>query len=260
MFKSIQIKDFCFLNPVSSNHEIENYKNKNKATLEPLEHYLLDKRESNIFSADKIQEKLFSEVEADIFLSHAHADEDEVIQLAIYLEKNGLNVFVDSCVWGNVFDLLHSINNTYSEIEENLYCYNKCLSISANVYMILNTALHRIIDQTELFLFLGTENSTSVSDMLTGSYESVRSPWIYSELRFANQVRRINKRKVITEALSQKLEGIISMDSMPKFDYSKPDLDYSLSNEEFNTWLNSIKKNDSRRHPLDELYSLADKK
>lgn len=257
MYKSLQIKDFDFSTAFIPKQAITDYKNRGKALLKPLKKYLLDKSDSNIFSADKIQEQLFAETEADIFLSHAHADEDDVIRLAVYLEKHGVKVFVDSCVWGSVFELLQTIDETYSKIEENLYSYKSCLSTSANVYMILNTALHKMIDRAELFLFLGTESSVTVSDTMVGRNESVRSPWIYSELMFANQVRRIKKREIVSESLSEKYESKIIMDSMPEFDYKKPKLDYSISNDKFEKWLESIKLADNKhKHPLDKLYSL----
>jgi hypothetical protein len=50
---------------------------------------------------DKISENLFLDIKPDIFLSHSHADEDDVIRLAILIEKElNLSVFIDSCVWG----------------------------------------------------------------------------------------------------------------------------------------------------------------
>lgn len=240
MYKSIQISNFSYTEYISD-RDIQEYKEKmHNAYLEPLKAYLLD--DSNeIFSADKIQEKLFPTIkDNDIFLSHAHEDEDEVIKLAIKLERYGLKVFVDSCVWSNVFDLLKSIDNAYCKTGTNLYSYKKSSHTAANVYMILNTALHKMIDQSELFIFLGSETSVTIKDTIDGlKQESVRSPWIYSELMFANQVRRIQRRDIITnESYTQKAESSIVMDSAPQFDYLKPNLDYSLDNKIFLDWLN----------------------
>lgn len=240
MYKSIQISDFSY-NGYATNSDVLAYKEKiRSAYLKPLETYLLDDT-NKIFSADKIQEQLFPTIkDNDIFLSHAHKDEEEVIKLAIQLERLGLNVFVDSCVWGNAYDLLFSIDNSYCKIGENLFSYEKISRTSANIYMILNTALHKMIDQSELFIFLGSKTSVTVKNAIDGSKEeSVRSPWIYSELMFANQVRRIQRRDIITnESYTKKAENVITMDSAPQFDYLKPNLDYSLDNKNFLDWLN----------------------
>lgn len=47
-----------------------------------------------ILNATEIQKHLFPEVKADIFLSHAHADEDKVISLAVSLENMGFKVLL----------------------------------------------------------------------------------------------------------------------------------------------------------------------
>ncbi|MDM1546228.1 toll/interleukin-1 receptor domain-containing protein [Ignatzschineria indica] len=252
MYKSIQISNFSYV-PYIAVREVRAYKEKiDSAYLEPLKAYLLD--DSNeIFSADRIQEKLFPTIkDNDIFLSHAHKDEDDVIKLAIYLEKYGLNVFVDSLVWGNARDLLKAIDTKYCwQKSSKTYNYHQRNHTTANVYMILNTALHKMIDQSELFLFLGSETAVKVKDVINNSNkESVRSPWIYSELMFANQVQRRQKirfRDLHESKISAEDNSQIVMDSALvkpiQFDYNKPDLDYSLSQYNFKIWLNAFPDN-----------------
>ncbi|OYQ79403.1 hypothetical protein B9T19_06420 [Ignatzschineria sp. F8392] len=248
MYKSIQISNFSYA-PYIAAREVRAYKEKiDSAYLEPLKAYLLD--DSNeIFSADRIQEKLFPTIkDNNIFLSHAHKDEDDVIKLAIYLEKYGLNVFVDSLVWENARNLLKVIDEEYCWQESSkTYNYYQRNHTTANIYMILNTALHKMIDQSELFLFLGSERAVKVKDVLNSpNKESVRSPWIYSELVFANQVQRKDKiRTSITQESTYKNESAsIAMDGRPiQFDYDKPDLDYSLSQYNFKNWLNTLPGN-----------------
>ena len=248
MYRSVQINDFSYTAYIAD-RDIQAYKEKiHKAYLEPLKAYLLD--DSNeIFSADKIQEKLFPEIkDNDVFLSHAHADEEEIIKLAIYLEKYGLNVFVDSLVWGNAHDLLRAIDNEYCwQKSSKTYNYNQRNHTTANVYMILNTALHKMIDQSELFLFLGSETAVKVKDVVINSpnKESVRSPWIYSELMFANQVHRREKNRIQVAMESHTASRIdIATDGdllkLIEFNYSKPNLDYSLSLIDFKEWLEAI--------------------
>lgn len=251
MYKSVQISNFSYV-PYIAAREVRVYKEKiHSAYLEPLKAYLLD--DSNeIFSADRIQEKLFPTIkDNDIFLSHAHKDEDDVIKLAIYLEKYGLNVFVDSLVWGNARDLLKVIDEEYCwQKSSKTYNYHQRNHTTANIYMILNTALHKMIDQSELFLFLGSETAVKVKDVINNpNKESVRSPWIYSELMFANQVQRKDKIRTSTvqESIYKNENAGITMDSALvrpiQFDYDKPDLDYSLSQYNFKNWLDTMHNN-----------------
>ena len=55
----------------------------------------------------------------------------------------------------------------------------------------------------------------------------------------------------------------MTMDQMPEFDYSKPELDYSLSCAGLNIWLESIKSTRNtqhqHQHPLDCLYTILKK-
>lgn len=160
--------------------------------------------------------------------------------MAICLEKIGFKTFVDSCIWGNAQDLLKEIDNEYcGHSNGKSYSYEARNFSTANVYMILNTTLHRMIEKAELFIFLGTENSTSLSQNIERQ-ESIVSPWIFSELKFVNQVHRYDKRyflrkdmKVKTEAFT---ESAIVMNSA-KFLYPKPTLDFVLPNDYFQEWL-----------------------
>jgi len=239
VYRSLQIKDFSnFKSSNVTKEEIQSFKKRKESAFIELKNYLLD--EKNLLSAELIQEHLFPEVEADIFLSHAHADEDKVIALAICLEKIGFKTFVDSCIWGNARDLLKVIDNEYcGHSNGKSYSYEARNFSTANVYMILNTALHRMIEKAELFIFLGTENSTSLSQNIERQ-ESLVSPWIFSELTFVNQVRRYDKRYSLREEMKVKTEAstesAIVMDSA-KFLYPKPTLDFVLSNDYFQEWL-----------------------
>ncbi|NUF39463.1 toll/interleukin-1 receptor domain-containing protein, partial [Acinetobacter lactucae] len=170
-----------------SARDIELYKSNKKEVLDDLKNYLLN--DGNSLDGDEIQKHLFPEENIDIFLSHSHGDEDKVIKLAILLERKGLKVFVDSCVWGNAFDLLKVIDKKYClNTNGSAYNYDKRNYSTSHVYMMLNTALHKMIDNCEVFLFLGTPNSVSVKDGIKNE-ESLKSPWIFSELAFIQHVR-----------------------------------------------------------------------
>lgn len=253
MYKSVTIKDFEIpsfsgrysqTTPYSniSYQEVENYKSNNKRKLVALERYL--KFEDNTLDAKEIENHLFPNTENDIFLSHAHGDEDDVIKLAILLEQKGLKVFVDSCVWGNAFELLKVIDDVYCQNRHNpRYNYDKRNHSTANVYMILNTALHRMIENSELLLFLGTEKSTEqlTFEQLIKNEKGLSSPWIYSELTFAQQVERNDRRPELKKDRFKTFLGEDQRLSMEhagvKIHYPFPKTDYKIENNDFNIWL-----------------------
>jgi hypothetical protein len=93
MFLSIEVTDFQLFNPPKyiSDYEIEAYKSQKKEVLNDLKRYLLV--DGNSLDGDKIQQNLFPDDEIDIFLSHSHGDADQVIKLAILLEKKRVQSF-----------------------------------------------------------------------------------------------------------------------------------------------------------------------
>lgn len=62
-----------------------------KKVLDDLKNYLLT--DGNSLDGDEIQRHLFPSTDIDIFLSHSHGDEDDVIKLAIILEKKRVESF-----------------------------------------------------------------------------------------------------------------------------------------------------------------------
>lgn len=253
MYTSVRIENFKIKKNISlflgeycpfniSDSDIARYKKRNNDRIIELSKYI--KVGTTILDADLIQKHLFPRIKNDIFLSHAHGDEDEVIKLAIILEKKGLKVFVDSCVWANAFTLLKTIDKKYcyNEDTENYNYYKRNFS-TANIFIILNAALQRMIDNTELFIFLDTENSTQELKIneLIHEEKGLSSPWIFSELSFAQQVRRKDNRKDLKEMRFLKK---IAEDMRPtmesaelKITYPLPKTDFTLNNFDFNVWL-----------------------
>lgn len=248
MYLSLDLKGFDELNFNIDKNDIDAFKAKNNTHFEGLERYLLN--EKNILNATEIQKHLFPEVEADIFLSHAHADEDKVISLAVCLESMGFNVFVDSCIWENAFTLLKEIDNKHCKFKNsNTYSYDKRNYSTANIYMILNAALHHMIQKAELFIFLGTEQSLTIEKSIESSEdkEFLKSPWIFSELTFVNQVVRHDNRahlrpRKVTKSFSIEDAKVVALDESLKFHFNKPILDFSLSTENFIYWYKNWEK------------------
>lgn len=143
--------------------------------------------------AQKVADKLFPAGAPHIFLSHSFKDKDDAVRLAAELEKKRLRVFIDSEVWGSVYDLLQQIDDEYClQPLTNTYNYEKRNRSTAHVYMILNTALHNMIDRAEAFLFVGSENSlvASAREMTElGDNQKTYSPWIHSELMISSMIR-----------------------------------------------------------------------
>ena len=87
MFLSAEVTDFQLFNPSQDidDSEIRLYKSQKKEVLNDLKNYLLI--DGNSLDGDEIQKHLFPQDDIDIFLSHSHGDADQVIKLAILLEK-----------------------------------------------------------------------------------------------------------------------------------------------------------------------------
>lgn len=256
MYKSIQVQDFDFsIFPEVSRQEVREYKERNENKLIKIQDYLLDRR--NTLSVDKISENLFLDIKPDIFLSHSHADENDVIRLAILIEQElNLSVFIDSCVWGDAFKLLRIIDEEYC-LNGDTFNYRIRNHTTSNVFMILNSALHRIIYNCEAFIFLGTDNSISIADSFENK-KYLSSPWVYSELQFAKLVRRTPKpRGIKFESRDQALAESLAFDNAPNFAYSIPETDTTLLNRNLKNWIEDSNRYSSQDvHPLDRLYKI----
>lgn len=156
----------------------------------------------------KMQENWFPQIEADIFISHSHQDEDLAIALAGWLyEKFGLVSFIDSCVWGYADDLKKLLFKTYRKYSDPGDFIPLCRFVSSHVHMMLSVALSQMIDNTECLFFLNTPNSISI-DAPIG--ETTSSPWIYSEIAMSRLIRkqipkRLKKLNESQKAFSLKL-------------------------------------------------------
>ena len=173
-----------------------------------MEDYLVN----GIVNGTQIEKDWFPLIEADIFISHSHADEALANGIAGWLNTQfGLKCFVDSCVWSYSDDLLEMINSSFSNKREDtnggyLYDHQKCNTASKHVNIMLSVALQKMIDKTEATILLNTTNSIS---RYSNVYEDATySPWIYSEIVCTQIVRRkplskYRKEGVILEHASE---------------------------------------------------------
>ncbi|WP_239237045.1 hypothetical protein [Comamonas aquatica] len=111
--------------------------------------------------------------------------------------------------------------------------------------MILSSALHRMIDQTEAFIFINTPHSINIEDEL-GANPTTSSAWIFSELYFVSRVQRIAPKRILErlklkmEASSQPSLEDINESVEIRFGVNLPK--YRMDFKEFNHWVNNQKK------------------
>jgi hypothetical protein len=204
---------------------------------------------------DKLEKELFKEIQADIFLSHSHADEKLAIALAGWFEKElGLTAFVDSCVWDHVKIVLEELNNEYNLIrtESNgskTYDHGKANYIASHLYLMLNSALNNMLDKTECLIFINTENSTMPLKQ-EGSKQQTSSPWIYSEVVMANTMRQTKPER--PNVLKHSQRAVAEMNEQVTITH-KLDLKGFISIN-MNSLINWAKEKVDNEHPLDTLY------
>lgn len=162
-----------------------------KATYETeLEKYVTGKE----INGTKIQNEWFPQIEADIFISHSHKDEDLACALAGWIHENfGLKCFIDSNVWGYADELLEKMNEKLSHKRPDreggyLYDHQSCNQVSQHVNTMLSIALQKMIDKVEAIILLNTEQSIQVCS--DSEMNKTYSPWIYSEIICTQIVRK----------------------------------------------------------------------
>ncbi|WP_120966051.1 TIR domain protein [Helicobacter pylori] len=135
-------------------------------------------RKDIILNHRELQEAFFSPFKpqlknAQVFLSHSHADINKALEVKNYLENQiKRKVFIDSLFWDYKDDVL-------SKLAE----YDNISRIEDAFTLILRESLEYMIKKCPYFVFLQSKNSVSLNqDLLKITY----SAWIYEELKIAN--------------------------------------------------------------------------
>ncbi|NGP15246.1 TIR domain protein [Helicobacter pylori] len=137
-----------------------------------------------VLNHNKIKEAFFSPFKpqlknAQVFLSHSHADKNEALKVKGYLEEDldAECVFIDSLFWDYKDDVLNKLAE-YTEYDDN------DISVIKDAFtLILRESLQDMIEKCPYFVFLQSKNSVSFNqDLLKITY----SAWIYEELKIAN--------------------------------------------------------------------------
>lgn len=209
--------------------------------------------------ADKLQGDWFPEVDADIFISHSHTNEDLALAIAGLLKcEFNLSAFIDSTVWGNIASLQKAVDRPLRN-SEGCYDYDKRNQSTAYVHLLLSTALTKMMDRCEALFFLSTP--TSLSSTETNRASAVTpSVWIFHELLTAKYLRRIEPERynLLQKCFSGGvLEGRVQ-DGF-KFDFKVDLSDFKkLTPGRIRQWIRERRDYDPGTHSLDILYSLYD--
>lgn len=196
----------------------------------------------------------FPAVQADVFLSHSHRDEEQIIGLAGWLHnKFQLKPFIDSCIWGRSTDLLKMIDDEYCYNKSTkTYSYAKRNRSTSHVHMMLSTALSKMINSCECIFFVNTPNSISPKGYIEG--ETTDSPWIYSEIAMTSIVQK----RTPAEHRGYMIKGAMALNSLSENLNFKYDVDLMhLTPLEFNDLVKwDSTNNRAGAGALDALYRL----
>ncbi|MFS7885653.1 toll/interleukin-1 receptor domain-containing protein [Helicobacter pylori] len=148
-----------------------------------------------ILNHNKIKEAFFSPFRtaaknAQVFLSHSHADKNKALKVKDYLEsKTKHKVFIDSLFWDYKDDVLNKLAE-YAE-------YDDISGIEDAFTLILKKSLEYMIKKCPYFVFLQSKNSVSLNQDLLGI---TYSEWIYEELRIAHSISSESRLTIMMES------------------------------------------------------------
>ncbi|MGJ7325248.1 hypothetical protein [Morganella morganii] len=184
-------------------------------------------------SSEKLIHFLFpKEKKPHIFISHSSKDANLAIKFANKIYKDaGIISFIDSQIWNHIELAINKMHQDYCQIpDKKSYYYTKSNILLSNLYSLLSMALMDVMDSSDSVIFIESQNSTldkiikndawNTGEDLSSS-EATYSPWIYSEINYANKLRKKyhqDRVSPISESL-QKITGFESYanDAMPKF-------------------------------------------
>ncbi len=137
-------------------------------------------RKDIILKRNEIKEAFFSPFKpqlknAQVFLSHSHADRNKALEVKNYLENQTKHkVFIDSLFWDYKDDVLNELAK-----------YDDTSKIEDAFTLILRESLQDMIEKCPYFVFLQSKNSVSLNQDLLGI---TYSAWIYEELKIAHSI------------------------------------------------------------------------
>ncbi|MCD1023986.1 toll/interleukin-1 receptor domain-containing protein [Enterococcus sp. SMC-9] len=219
----------------------------------------LPRTEDNKIDGSQLINDWFPNYKSDIFLSHSHNDHRTAKRLAVWLKREfGLEVFLDSIVWGSADKLLKNIDNEYAILRKKgdniTYNYDIRNFTTSHVHMMLSTALNDVINNTECLIFLNTPESINVGEV---SMRKTNSPWIYNELKIASLIEKKNPREtILKEQLGKRQKEIYANGGLDILYDVQTQLGCleTLDNKKIQEWQKEWRISNHKFHPLDLLY------
>ncbi|WP_284281078.1 hypothetical protein [Proteus mirabilis] len=186
-------------------------------------------------SSEKLIHFLFpKEKKPHIFISHSSKDANLAIKFANKIYKDaGIVSFIDSQIWSHIELAINEMHKDYCQIPDSKsYSYAKSNILLSNLYSLLSIALMDVMDSSDSVIFIKSQNSTldkiinndawNTGEDLSSS-EATYSPWIYSEINYANKLRKkYHEDRVLSISESIKKSASFGLepkanDAMPKF-------------------------------------------
>ncbi len=142
-------------------------------------------RKNIILNHRELQEAFFSPFKpqlknAQVFLSHSHADINKALEVKDYLEsQTKRKVFIDSLFWDYKDDVLNKLAK-----------YDDTSKIEDAFTLILRESLQDMIEKCPYFVFLQSKNSVSNQGLSRNQdlLKITHSAWIYEELKIAHSI------------------------------------------------------------------------
>ncbi|WP_139518026.1 toll/interleukin-1 receptor domain-containing protein [Helicobacter pylori] len=147
-----------------------------------------------VLNHNKIKEAFFSPFKpqlknAQVFLSHSHADKNKALKVKNYLEEDldAECVFIDSLFWDYKNDILKEIKKHHIDVSK----------IEDAFTLILRESLQDMIEKCPYFVFLQSSNSVSFNQNLL---KITYSAWIYEELKIAHSISSESHLTIMMES------------------------------------------------------------
>ncbi len=216
-------------------------------TQEDVKKQLLEKlqelyRKDTVISAEDIANDWFPTLNYNIFISHSHKDKELAQKLAAWLENTfQLKAFIDSDVWGNRVDLINAL------VKPSSYYCEHCPDVITKVDTILKIALTKMMDKTECFFFLNTNNSLPRPN-------ETDSAWIYYEIETVNKIRcKKPFRQIQSQRFQTVQQFVLYLAKLPRITFPVS-LNYpKLGKTELDKW---ARTKIQKRNALDTLYNM----
>jgi len=190
--------------------------------------------------ASQLQRDWFGPVESNVFISHSHKDLELVTGIAGFLQNVGLSPFVDSFVWNHALDLINKLDKKYCYNEDKeTFSYQMRNRSTSHVYLMLSSALNKMIDSCECILFINTDSSVTANKLIKQGADFTASPWIYSEIETTRIIDKRRPLRLKNKVLSNEAFANDEAESrkLPEFHYEL-DMSHlaSLNEREFQQW------------------------